>query len=332
MLQSNPKAFENDNTTFDKLVRMQHHGLPTRLLDVTSNPLVALFFACNQSAKSDGKILLFSPKKNEILFPSEISRLALAGVESGLNVIELFYSIIDEIKKEDNNFLSIILLAWAFNEYQNESATPSNEIDENEEKKKENVNELMEEISKCIDELEEMKRSMVTIGFESRISEISKRRKSAYEKFKNKMLSIEPCLINETSNEEFPREDIEEVATRAIRKISEKYDFYAEDLDSINKELSKFYFVPPPLNSEIIQRQRGAFLVFPIKETTKNDMMFNITYPYKIRSCTIPGKLKKSIIRELDSIGINEEFLFPGLDSSAKRIKEACIWNSQPPI
>lgn len=41
----------------------------------------------------------------------------------------------------------------------------------------------MEEISKCIDELEEMKRSMVTIGFESRISEISKRRKSAYEKF-----------------------------------------------------------------------------------------------------------------------------------------------------
>ena len=41
-----PRDFSECKSALDYLVQMQHYGLPTRLLDVTTNPLIALYFAC----------------------------------------------------------------------------------------------------------------------------------------------------------------------------------------------------------------------------------------------------------------------------------------------
>lgn len=64
-----PDEFEKCKTHLEKLVKMQHYGLPTRLLDITKNLLVALYFSCEGNKSSFGELVLISEKINEIKYP-----------------------------------------------------------------------------------------------------------------------------------------------------------------------------------------------------------------------------------------------------------------------
>ncbi len=118
LIAVHPQEFSTDQSMFDRLVRMQHFGLPTRLLDVSLNPLVALYFATESDLGdngSDGLVSAFAiPEEREKYFDSDsvscIANLANLTKKEKNQIIDLHtdkepgenYS--DKIKRLNVNF------------------------------------------------------------------------------------------------------------------------------------------------------------------------------------------------------------------------------------
>lgn len=83
ILTRNPNDFVQCGH-MNRLVKMQHYECPTRLLDITSNPLVALYFACKNAGckKCDncktGEVFVFAPFEKDVLSYDSDKALILA--------------------------------------------------------------------------------------------------------------------------------------------------------------------------------------------------------------------------------------------------------------
>lgn len=132
--------FDTNMAHIDIISKMQHYGVPTRLLDVTTNALVALYFACDDkdNIDKDGCVFIFNPHKKDIKqfdsdtisilsslprFNSDDKKNLLKFAEKYREKIEEFNKqdvvkrLLHEVKKEKPAFENIINPEHLLNNY-----------------------------------------------------------------------------------------------------------------------------------------------------------------------------------------------------------------------
>ena len=57
-LHKKPSDFANMEDNFEMIAKMQHFGLPTRILDFSLNPYIALYFATENNEDNYGKVII----------------------------------------------------------------------------------------------------------------------------------------------------------------------------------------------------------------------------------------------------------------------------------
>ena len=281
-----PSEFSGITSDFDLLAKMQHFGLPMRLLDFSLNPLIALYFACADNPQKIARVVC-----TNYTFHTKLSGF-IEKVCGMYKFDDMAQVMVEDVFKGINHL-------WRYALYSPFPFMKKPPYFDDRIKNQEAVfmvfsNKLHDRIGKAAYwENQVENRDDISYGFEI----------SAQER-----KQIDFVKQHEDFEDIYPANKIVDF-TATLQSIFRQYSLYRK-LDTINYDGEvQAENVPNPL----FRRYEVMDEIQPIED-------FAIQHYFC--SILIKAKHKKKIMAELDSININEKFVYPELEYTAKHIKQ----------
>lgn len=292
----------------------QHHGIPTNLIDISTSPLISLYFACQNDLDDNGFVYLIN-RKNTI----DIT-------ERMYDINEIYINIIDIIssdKKED-----IIKNFKMFRELFIDNKKLFIYL----------FNILIDEYTYYDNFISLVKKKIVFLksaakGFEEKQISLFFNNNRYDESEKEKINKIQNKYEEKLDN--FIREEIDYGVELKIESYEEKliyiYYFMSKEFINLIKEYGEYIswinFLPiftynPVTDFQRIKNQEGLFIHQGYQighETVYDSSVFARQRIWPDKVFLIENKRK--ILQELDMLGFNEKYIFFDFDSIAKYIK-----------
>lgn len=235
-----PDRFRQAESPFDRLVLAQQNGLPTRLLDVTRDPLVALYFAIR----------------------NHDSRRADCSSRSAR--VHIFVAPYEMVRRHDDDDVNI---AVAFSD------------------------------------LTRMEKEVILTSCFG--------------------WGDAPWPAPTDPHETHVMPSYPDVIQRCADLLSSTKPYLRDRIDP--KALFGVYIVEPKRDFAKLRAQAGAFLLSAFHERFETEKVVGVDgsnrhYDHYTINVDISEESRKKMLEQLDNVNINEETMFPGLESSAKAI------------